>query len=688
MKKCLSKILIFIFCIAICSSCACKKDSDLIVYKNFYDQDVTTFNYITTNKYQNIIRIANLVDGLVENDKYGNIVPSIAKSWKSEMVNGKSVWTFYLKDNVFWSDYKGNKYSLVTAHDFVTTLKYSLNYNSNSDNYYFAGTLLENGINYYNATLIKNFDYEEISNKVNQLKINDPNSELSYYENIKEIFDSCLSSNLCVDDFNTVGIKAINDFELQYTLTKPVPYFLSSLTNNSFLPSNEKFIKEVGFNNFGTNKKTLLYNGGYLLNSYFHSSRIEYIKNHNYWDKDNVFIDKLIFTKSPSYQTASYVRLMYEAGNIDEFYLNKNDSVGLEKYVYGSDNKGSETNPAGINTYVQNETTNFITYYMLFNQNRINNEFSTLSKNELSIANKALANLNFRKALTYGLNKSNYNNTIHGHLTSIVPSDFVFNNNIDYLTYFVEEYAAKNNITYNEAEQILNNNSFYSLELSNYYLDLAIKELNLNENQLPIKIEYTYYYNNDYAIYDKDRIKEWNYALNGCLSSNQNCEFNKIEIVFNEMISTINHYNLALTNKEYNITFLGLYPDYVDPTAYLNAFGSNGELMDYLNHDEGLVIDEYLSEINDTMDLDERFKLSSKLDYYILFEKNLLLPLASNADNSHIIVSNLIPYQKMKSNYGLSPFKFKFRKITEKELTQEDIKHLKEEYERGRTTND
>ena len=65
---------ICVFCIITCSSCSCKKEENLIVYRNFYDQDVTSFNYLSTNKYQDMTRIANLIDGLVENDKYGNIV--------------------------------------------------------------------------------------------------------------------------------------------------------------------------------------------------------------------------------------------------------------------------------------------------------------------------------------------------------------------------------------------------------------------------------------------------------------------------------------------------------------------------------------------------------------------------------------------------------------------------------------
>ena len=98
-------------CLCLINGCSCNNSENLVVYRNYYVQDVTTFNYIITNKYQDVMRIANLVDGLVENDKYGNIVPSVAKSWNSEIVNGKQIWTFYLKEDVYWSNYKGDKYA-------------------------------------------------------------------------------------------------------------------------------------------------------------------------------------------------------------------------------------------------------------------------------------------------------------------------------------------------------------------------------------------------------------------------------------------------------------------------------------------------------------------------------------------------------------------------------------------------
>jgi len=683
MKKILSCVLTFILCITF--NCSCKRNNNIVVYRNYYDQDVTTFNYMLTNKYQDIVQIANLVDGLVENDIYGNIVPSIAKSWKSDIVNDKQIWTFYLKNDVYWSDYKGNKYSLVTANDFVTTIKYTLNYSIKSDNYNLAAHLLENGLNYYYGTLMENHNYETILSKISSLQLNDPNNELDYYLDIKSVFDFCNASNSCTDNFDLVGIKAIDDFTLEFTLTNPIPYFLSSLTYYAFLPVSETFLKEVGFNNFGTSKKTLLYNGAYLLSDYTHSSKIEYSKNPNYWDKENVFIDKLVFTKLMSYHSSSFTRLAYENGNVDEFVVNKSDDTGWNKYVLV--NNGSDNNPGANNTYVSNETNNFTVYHMLFNQNRSSYNLSMLSQEENIIANRALSNLNFRKSLTYGINRGYYfNNEISTLESSLIPSGFIQHQNKDYTDYFIEEYSKNNNLTYEQGKHLFNNDPYYDLDKSSHYLDLAINELNLESNNLPIKIEYSYYYDESYKIIDKDRITKWNRELNGCAADDINCKLDKIQIVYNDKIDSVSDYYIAMKNKEYHLTFIGLYPDYNDPMTFLSAFSSNGELSSYINYNNDESIDAFINEISNYYEDDElidRFKACAKLEYYIILEKNLVLPLALKNSSKQIVVSNIVPFSKMKASYGLSPFKFKYRKMRNKDYSQTEIAKLKKEYEEG-----
>lgn len=684
MNKIIFKFFVFLFCFTLCFGCSCDSKSNLIVYKNFYDIDVTTFNYILTNDYDNMSRIANLIDGLVENDKYGNIVPSIAKSWSSEVIEGKQIWTFHLKDDVYWSDYKGHKYSKVTANDFVTTLKYSLNFNTDSSNYALPASLIENGYNYYNGTMIKNFDYNFVLNKIDSLKSSRSNNELSFYLKLKEAFDVCNQTNKCTDNFNDVGIKALDKFTLQFTLTKPIPYFLSALTYFSFLPTNENYLIEVGINNFGTNKKNLLYNGAYILDNHSHSSRMEFIKNPNYWDKSNVFIDKLIFIKSFNYNSPNYSRLNYEAGNIDEFVVSKEDTKGWQKYVLGEDGTGNNLSPNGDNTYVSADSNNFTVYYLIFNQQRkyIN---STLTTDEIDISNRALSNTNFRKALFHGINKNFYfSNEQNPIVNSIVPKGFASDGSKDYNDYFIEFYSQNNNLSIDQASILFDNSPFFDKDLSSHYLSLALDELNLDSSQLPIKLEYTFYYDDTYINYDLDRIKKWNYDLNGCDS--ENCSFDKIEITYNFNIDSLSEMDLALENGQYSLTFLGLYPDFNDPTTYLNAFGKNGEFSKYLNNTSTHHIDNLLAQIDNYYlhsNLKQRYSLCSKLENYILFEESLVLPLSLKGTSSKVIVSNLVPFQKMKASYGLSPFKFKFRKIRTKSYSQADIALLKKEYQEG-----
>ena len=689
MKKFLILATVFILCFTCCFGCTKKEDS-LITYKNFYESDITTFNYIVTNEHSDYTHIANFIDGLVENDKYGNIVPSIAKSWKNEIINDKQIWTFYLKENVYWSDYKGNIHSIVTADDFVTTLKYILNFKIGSNNYGLPTTLIENALGYYNYTIIKNFEYTDIKSKVDNLIINDPNNELSYYQKIKSAFDYC-NVNVCTSSFADVGIKAINDYELQFTLTKPCSYFLSALTFCPFLPVSEKFIKEVGFNNFGTNKKTLLYSGAYLLNDYFHSSKIEYVKNENYWDKDKVYIDKIIFNRMLNYPSSSYSRLSYELGNIDEFYVNINDKDGWNKYVVGPNQAGTTSKPYANNTYSITQTNDFTTYYLIFNQNRTNYNATALTREEIQIANTALQNTNFRLALIHGLSRSSYDPSYLNDLSSsIIPRNFITDGITDYNDYFLEKFASKNNLPIDYVKENINCDSLVLNQYKSlHYLSLALNELNIPKESLPIKLEFSYYFSQDYVNYDELRIRTWNNILNGCQINSTDCKYNNVMITFNTSLKTHDDFVYAAKNKEYSISIIGLYPNYIDPTTYLESFSSLGELYPYLNHTSKSIIEKDLEEINKYYkeeDISTRFDLCAELEYKIIFELGLVLPLCLKDSSSKIIVSNLVPFQSIRASYGLSPFKFKLKKKRTQEYTQSDITKLKEEYEKGRLT--
>ena len=91
-------------------------------YKDFITigNDVNSFNYLASHLAVNLVLAQNLNDGLVETDKYGNIVGQLATDWKTD---DYQTWTFNLKKGVKWSDSEGNVVGEVKADDFVYAIE-------------------------------------------------------------------------------------------------------------------------------------------------------------------------------------------------------------------------------------------------------------------------------------------------------------------------------------------------------------------------------------------------------------------------------------------------------------------------------------------------------------------------------------------------------------------------------------
>lgn len=117
-------------------------------------------------------------------------------------------------------------------------------------------------------------------------------------------------------DWETVGVKAVDDYTLQYTLKNPVPYFLSMTTYVAFMPVNETFLNEMGAN-FGvaTGNDTILYCGAYILSEFAPQEKRVLTKNESNWDADNVFIERIEQTYNKEASTISPE--LYRRGEID-----------------------------------------------------------------------------------------------------------------------------------------------------------------------------------------------------------------------------------------------------------------------------------------------------------------------------------------------------------------------------------
>ncbi|CMX62635.1 oligopeptide-binding protein AliB [Streptococcus pneumoniae] len=216
-------------------------------YNYVYSSDPSSLNYLAENRATTNDIVTNLVDGLMENDQYGNYVPSLAEDWT--VSQDGLTYTYKLRKDAKWFTSEGEEYAPVTAQDFVTGLQYAA----------------------------------------------DKKSEALYLvqDSVAGLDDYITGKT---SDFSTVGIKALDDQTVQYTLARPEPYWNSKTTSTILFPVNADFLKSKG-DDFGkVDPANILYSGPFLMKAFVSKSVIEYKKNPNYWDAKNVFVDDVKLT--------------------------------------------------------------------------------------------------------------------------------------------------------------------------------------------------------------------------------------------------------------------------------------------------------------------------------------------------------------------------------------------------------
>ena len=149
--------------VGVLTACSSSSKTSGKTYNYVYGGDPATLDYVSTNKKNMTTAVSNGVDGLFENDQYGNLKPSVAENW-SVSQDGLT-YTYKIRKGVKWYTSDGEEYANVTAKDFVTGLKHAADTNSE------AIYLLQNSVKGLN-------DYLSGANK----------------------------------DFSNVGIKAVDDY--------------------------------------------------------------------------------------------------------------------------------------------------------------------------------------------------------------------------------------------------------------------------------------------------------------------------------------------------------------------------------------------------------------------------------------------------------------------------------------------
>lgn len=224
-------------------------------YTVVYSAELAHINYLKSSLSTCTRFTENIVDALVDFDRYGVTIPSLAESW--EVSDDQLTYTFHLREGVNWYTCDGEEYAPVTAQDFVDAARWLLNPDNASTTSNIFYNVIKNAEEYYNGE---------------------------------------------ITDFDQVGIHAVDEHTVEYTLYRPTPYFLTMTAYSCFLPANGKFLEECG-DAFGTSAETMLSCGAYILTTFEPESRRVLEMNENYWDKDNIFISRINYNYNKEAKT-------------------------------------------------------------------------------------------------------------------------------------------------------------------------------------------------------------------------------------------------------------------------------------------------------------------------------------------------------------------------------------------------
>ena len=345
------------------------------VYRTLYASEVTTLNYLITGQTNELTIAANVVDCLVEYDSFGNVQPALATSW--EQNEDATVWTFKIREGVMWVDKDGNEVAPVTANDFVSSAHYACDANNASDTFYTMSGVIAGADEYYDWTAYQmalataTDGTDENGNAVKLVKNEDGEEEI-----LEEVPEASIED---------IGIKALDDYTLEFTLTAPRPYFLSMVSFGPFMPVYGPFLAECG-DKFGTSNEYLLYCGAFILSTYQPQQQRILTKNASYWDKDNVFLDAIQMTYNA--EASSIATTMYLSGDIDQADISSNLLSAML------------TDPETANLIHPTRSDTSYAYWYLFN-------FDPNFDAEFEPENWKIAvnNENFRKSIVHAFNR-------------------------------------------------------------------------------------------------------------------------------------------------------------------------------------------------------------------------------------------------------------------------------------------
>ena len=606
--------------------------SDTKTYSSTFSGNPTTFNYLLDYYADNTAIITNLVDGLLENDNHGNLVPSLAEDWS--VSSDGLTYTYKLRKDAKWFTADGEEYASVKAQDFVTGIKYAV------DNKSQAIDLIQNSIKGLN----------------------------DYITGV----DS---------DFSKVGVKAIDDQTVEYTLARPEPYWNSKTTNSILFPVNEEFLNSKG-KDFGTlSPDSILYSGPYLLKDFTSKSSIEYVKNPHYYDHDKVSIE--------------HVKLAYFDGSDQELTIRNFESgaYSIAGVYPNSSNfaKIKEKYKDNIVYSLQDKTS----WYFNFNVNRkAYNHTSKTTDEQKKSTETAVLNKNFRQAVNFALDRTAYSAQSNGEeaasktfRNTLVPPTFV---QVGDKTF--GEVVASKLVNYGTEWSGINladaQDAYFNKEKAQAKFAEAKKELASQGVTFPIHLDVAVDQTSKNAVTGMNSVKQ---TLESVLGADN-------IVIDVQQLSTDDFNNVAFlaptpADRDYDLNFDGWVGDYQDPSTYLNPFNAeDGFYLKIFGLDAkedkakiaSLGLDTYTKMLKDAdsenKDVAKRYEKYAEAQAWMI-DNSLLMSAMSNGGTAS--VTKVTPFTRGYSLVGIKGDgnNYKYMKLQKDTVTTKQYEEAKTKWE-------
>ncbi len=332
----------------------------------YFDADPQSWDVLATSQAADSEILVQGYDGLMEYDMENKLQFALAESYEVS-ADGKT-YTFKIRQGIKWVDYQGNPVADVKADDFVAGMQHMMD--------------TMGGLEYLVQYVIVGAD-DYIQKKDR--------------------------------DFTKVGVKAIDEYTLQYTLVDAAPYFMTMLGYGVFAPMSRSYYESKGgkfgaeFDAaadsylYGKGFDSIAYCGPYRITGFTSNNSIVCEENQSYWNKGGNNITKITY----KYTDGSDQEKVY-----NDFFNNVVDGIGLtDARVKMAKEKGT------FDKYSYVSETDATSYCGFFNINRstyanFNDEnvgVSAKTADDRQRSNIAMLNQNFRLALAMSIDRGAYN---------------------------------------------------------------------------------------------------------------------------------------------------------------------------------------------------------------------------------------------------------------------------------------